>query len=76
MLNVCRTFDHCMLPQKHLRSKPSKTKGLKLQLLHPSKHFGVLQTFVRKRLAKVKKMMGTKTICNRIFLKHFKYTVY
>ena len=42
---------------------------------YPVNIFWVLQTFERKRLAKVK-IMGTKTIYNRMFLKRFMYTVY
>ena len=42
----------------------------------PSKHFWVLQALERKCFVKVKKMMGKKTIYNRMFLKHFMHTVY
>ena len=44
--------------------------------MKPSKHFLVLQTFDRKRFVKVKKIMGKKTIYNRMFLKRFMHTVY
>ena len=40
-----------------------------------SKHFWVLQTFERKRWQRLK-MMGAKTIYNKMFLKRFMYTVY